>query len=973
MASPLTQEYNKFKADVLSTQDTIYNAFVDANARNDKDAVKALELELNDLIGAFDQVDVNYRQEQEAQKSTLLDEISSGEGIGYKRSSYTTYPSNFGNPGEGAQASTEEYFNRTKETPKLLRSKLSALLETDEKNIDVERGLNADDLILFRGLRTQKQQEEWLSKKFRNVIPIVIGGKPNYILNGGGNKFMVANPDGVSLADASAFIATEALPITASILGGTLALGATAQSGPASIVATSAAANAAYGAASMPQDAFFRYAAGNDIEGGEIAGRRGTEMAAGFGIDLVTGGIGSKVSKGFGKNIVNEAARELDDAAIRMTKAGFPMQSPVIAAGGRNAIIAGQELTGAFPNSRFAQQYSKIREQLYAWQEAKFDKSIQAPKVDIAARLESDINELATKIKRKNASLGSMPDQWAQRRLASIAPDDVNQVELGNTISGMVAEAEQVGKQMKDEVYSTFYQQADEMGVGVPKGEVLDTIKQALADPRNQFKDSPEIRKLLKAVEAEPSDVISIQGLVNARQAASGATSKGMSSSNAQQVASGVAEALDNKLKSVISKNGLADQWKQVGQTFDEASLAFRRSSPGKVLSEKFGDQVLSPDKAVKAVLSDPKAAEDMLMALRNTGNEQGADVLQKQLQDSYIEQIGLSSKIGFTPSKTNSNYNPAMIDTLWSKNPLEADRVKSTIKEINQLFSGKEVNAVNLDVEDVAQLLKPISINERKALMDSITEKVKLQRQQDRIMSNEIVKLAKEGDWRALDNDEFAKTMLNARTTDVLEITNKLKLTEKRDIGSDMFAMLLRKYSTSEKATNEVRHGFQLWDADAVISDLKQWKRGQPGAPQWVKNMDVVAGKGFVDEFIAASRMNSAVRPIAGTVEDPVRVLASGSGVKLYTSPISYGHHKALTWAYGSGALRPFMRSLSRDVGSEQYSKNLKRLMQGVLGSTSGLRAAAYSARNDAGSQEAMLELIKAVEDNNERELQEQ
>ena len=258
---------------------------------------------------------------------------------------------------------------------------------------------------------------------------------------------------------------------------------------------------------------------------------------------------------------------------------------------------------------------------------------------------------------------------------------------------------------------------------------------------------------------------------------------------------------------------------------------------------------------------------------------------------------------------------------------------------------------------------------------MDSITEKVKLQRQQDRMMSNEILKLAKAGDYRALDNDIFADTMLNARTSDVLEIAKKLKLTEKRDVGSDMFANLLRKYSVANKGTNETRHGFQLWDADKVIGDLKGWTREREvGAPQWVKNMDAVVGKDAVNEFIAASRMNSAVRPI-GRAENPeARVMLSPTGAKGYASnAIGYVHHSILAAAYGSGALRPFMRSLSRDVGSEQYSKNLKRLMQGVLGSTSGLRAAAYSARNDAGSQEAMLELIKAVEDNNERELQEQ
>ena len=297
------------------------------------------------------------------------------------------------------------------------------------------------------------------------------------------------------------------------------------------------------------------------------------------------------------------------------------------------------------------------------------------------------------------------------------------------------------------------------------------------------------------------------------------------------------------------------------------------------------------------------------------------------------------------------------MVDALWGNNPT-SKRVNSTIEELNNSLKASKVDLVNIPPEDVNRLLDVIPIDERKKIISSIVQKGQIQAKQDRLMSNEVVKQAKRGNWTYLDNDIFADTMLNkASTSDVLDIVKKLPLAEKQKVGADMFARLLSDYSTAGTNANQARFGFDLWDAEKVIKDLGGWNRvKETGAPQWVKNMDAVVGKDTVDEFIAASRVQAANRPI-GKAESPEgRVMLSGTGAKGYVSnAIGYAKNKMLATAYGSNNLRPFLRGLSKDIGDEAYQKNANRMLKGIIGTRMGLQSAAIQGRNDPDFQEQM------------------
>jgi hypothetical protein len=971
MASPLREKFDQFQQDFSKTKDSIYNAVQEADSKADKTGVLKLQEDLNIINAEYQRMGSEYENELLNEKQSILEGMASGKGIGYKEVQ-AVIPSAMENKYGMMSPKNDRIiksFTSSDKTKGMLKSQIAQLLEIDEEQVDTEKGLNIAQTSAFRGLRDQAYQEDYLSKRFKTVIPVIIGNKPNYILGtetSDGFKFQVANPEGFDVPNFVASTSQEILPITASILAGTATLASTASTGPASVLASEVSSNLAYGAVSSGQDFFIRMALGYDTKPGEILTRRGIEAGTGFLIGSGLGIAGSKIVRRTGDNIVNNAAKEMDKADAVLKRAGYEVDETILALGGNRGIQLGQELSGARPNSKIAHQYSKIRDKLNDWQQGKFKASEESNKIDISQRLEKEYTSLGKQLKSKNASLDNMLQQGIDRRIKSLNPRDVNTYELGESINFMVKDALQKGKELVPQVYGDFYNKANNMGVLTPKSEILDIFKKLAADPKNQYLKSPEINALIKDFTRDPSNEITIQGLHNLVKAAGGATSKSGSSSVSQQVASGVANALDEKLKSVITRNGLGAEWQQVNKTFDEASLAFRRSSAGSVLSERFGDQVLSPTGMVSVVLRDEKTAADMLLAIRNSGDNAGADALQKKLQSSYLEDIGLTSQKGFKPSKTNNNYNPAMVDTLWGKGA-SADRVKGTIKEINELLE-KDIKLSTLDPADAARLIEPISINEKKAIFKRLYEKSVIEKEQNRLITNEIVKKAKAGDWRNLDNDIFTDTMLTAQTTEVLEIAKKMSLRERKDLGSDMLASILRDFSTAKRGTNETRYGFNLWDAEALNLSLNNWTRGQPKSPQWVKNLDAVTGsQNLADELIAASRKQAAVRPIKSTEEVPIRMLASETGLKVYTSPISYIHHSVLAAAYGANSLRPLLRTLAKDVGDEAYNKSLKKMMKGIIGGQEGIRAAAHTSRNDADSSEAMDAILSEAKRQND------
>jgi polyhydroxyalkanoate synthesis regulator phasin len=946
MSSPLTEKYKAVSQSINETKDKLIEQYRKVKEANDEKGMLQIGANLESIIQKSDQATRAYEQEQAVRKESLLSGISSGELISDKQKPIKSFVQ-FPDP-SGARNYGEEFnYSPLIYNPNKARKAFAELVETDPKKVDVTTGVGLEETTFLAGLQDDEARKAYLQQNYEEVLPINTVGSSNFLVKNKEGNYILALPKGINMKDVGAAVATETLPLAAGIGAGIASIG----TGPAAPFVASGASNLAYSGVGAIQDVAFRKMAGLPAGVGQVAAERGKEAVVGGLIDLATYGVSRPFTKRVGTAIENNVAKELRESTELLQKKGMDVDFPVGAEGGTMGLKFQRELAGKFPKMAVAKTMEKTRGVMASYQKAIEDKVIGVPRVDITNRVKAEADQLAAMIEKQNVRLQGQAKGWVNNRLKQIMPDKTNQVDLGNTISGLMEDAATKGQAIKDQAYRSFYDETTQRGVNVPKQEVLNTIEGVLAGTRNDFKRNPSIERLYRDIASSEESNFSAEQLRNIVQVARDSVPLN-ASKTADQVAVGVSKALDDKFNEVVSRNGLGDLWSQTNKTYDETSLAFRRSSPGKILSEQFGNQKLSPSQMVDATLANEKTVADVLSTLKNTGDEAGADALQTQLKNAYLEKIGITSAY----KGTNSKYKPEMVDALWG-NPLAAKRVNSTIEELNNSLKASKVDVVDISPEDANRLLDIIPVNERQKLIDDIVKKGKIQAREDRLMSNEVVKQAKRGNWTYLDNDIFADTMLNkASTSDVLEITKRLPLAEKQKVGADMFARLLSDYSTAGTGANQARFGFDLWDAEKVIKDLGGWNRVKgTGAPQWVKNMDAVVGKDTVDEFIAASRVQAASRPIGKAESLELRGLTSATGVKVYAAPFQYIGNKILATAYGSNNLRPFLRGLSKDIGDEAYQRNASRMLKGIIGTRMGLQAAAIQGRNDPDFQEQM------------------
>ena len=957
MSSSLTQQFKEVESTLTNAKNKLEEKLLQFKEAGDEQGMRQVGANLRSIQGEYARIVQNYQQEQTIRKENLLSGIASGSGIGYEDRDVAQQPAS----GSGmynplyAPTTRKEGFP-TKETPKLLKKQIAELVEADPKKVDVTTGVGLKETTFLAGLQDDEARKAYLQKNYEEVLPINTVGSSNFLVKNKEGNYILALPKGINMKDVGAAAFTETLPLGAGIGVGIKTLA----TGPLAPFIASGASNLAYSGVGAAQDVAFRKMAGLPAGVRQVASERGKEAVVGGLIDLATFGASKPFIKRAGTAIENNAAKELREATELLQKKGMDVTYPVGAEGGTLGLTFQRELAGKFPKMAVAKTMEKTRGVMAEYQKAIQDKVIGVPKVDITNRIKSEADQLAAQIGKQNVRLEQQAKGWVNNKLRQIMPENTNQVDLGNTIFNLTDEAAKRGNEIKNEVYSSFYKAADEKGVAIPKSEVLSTIDSALSASRNDFKQNPSIERLYRKIQSSDIDSFSTEQLRNIVQVARDSVPAN-ATKTADQVAVGVSKALDDKFNDVVSKNGLGDLWGQTNKIYDETSLAFRRSSPGKILSEKFGSQKLSPSQMVDATLANEKTVTDVISALRNTGDQAGAEALQTQLKNAYLEKIGLTS--GY--KGTNSKYKPEMVEALWGNN-LASKRINSTIEELNNALKANKVDIVNIPAEDVNRLLDIIPVNERKKVISSIVQKGQIQAKQDRLMSNEVVKQAKRGNWTYLDNDIFADIMLNkASTSDVLEIIKMIPtLSEKQKVGSDMFARLLSDYSTAGTGANQGRFGFDLWDAEKVVKDLKGWTREKgTGAPQWVKNMDAVVGKDTVDEFIAASRVQAANRPIGKIERLEARAVTSATGAKIYAAPFQYIGNKILAAAYGSNNLRPFLRGLSKDIGDEAYQKNATRMLKGIIGTRTGLQAAAIQGRNDPDFQEQMQIILSEAQ----------
>lgn len=984
MSSPLTEKYKAISQSISETKDQLIEQYRKVKEAKDEQGMLQIGANLESIIQKSDQATRAYEQEQAVRKESLLSGISSGELISDKQKPIKSFVQ-FPDP-SGARNYGEEFtYSPLKYNPNKAKKAFAELLETDPKKVDVTTGVGLKETTFLAGLQDDEARKAYLQQNYEEVLPINTVGSSNFLVKNKKGDYILALPKGINMKDVGAAVATETLPLAAGIGAGIASVG----TGPAAPFVASGASNLAYSGVGAMQDVGFRKMAGLPAGVGQIASERGKEAVVGGFIDLLTYGAAKPFTKRLGAGIENNLAKELREAAQLAESKGMKVRVPVGAEGGMAGLQLERYLGGAFPEMALAKEMEKSREVLFGYQKAAQEGVINVPKADIIARVKGEADQLAAMIERQNVRLKGQAKGWVDNRLKQIMPDKTNQVEAGKNISQILTKGQEVVKNAKNSAFDNFANEVDSAGILQTPEElaallrpivqnsrggvnpVVNDVYTRLANAPRDLQEAAILRSKINQIDAagqapnpedikrlayldeysQPFDARTSRDLIRKLQAQLPESSVGADAS--VKIARDATQAVRDNFENKLANTPLADKWGDFKDAYTDF-LSYEKGQIGKMVTDNFGDLKIAPEKIIENSLIDTKSVTDVLNAVRASGDTQGEAYLRKTLQDAYLEKIGMTS--GYKGTK--SNYKPEMIEALWG-NPLAAKRVNSQISELNDILAKNKIEGVDIPAKDVNRLLDIIPINERKKLIDDIVKKGKLQDRLDRLMSNEVVKQAKRGNWTYLDDTVTNDVLLNkASTSDVLDIFKRLPLSEQRKRGASMFARMLDNYSTS--GTNKTRLGNDLWGAEKVNKEVLK-------NPQWLRNMkavDKILGKNDMDEFIAYSKLQTANTPMGEAENLEVRGVTSETGVKWYTSPVKYINNKTLAMAYGSNKLRPFLSAMSKNIGDEAYQKNAKRLLKSIISTRSGLQSAVEQGKNDPDFQEQMQIILKQAQE---------
>jgi len=850
-----------------------------------------------------------YLNEAVAQKQAVLDGMASGETIKDYVKTVKQYTPDFDPSGMGSYGSSDNSFDEKvyKQNPEKLKKELSKLGYED---VDVETGVSTLDTAILAGLRNDDSRKEYFQragKGYDLLETLNIDGRQNFLVKNKEGKNILALPKGINMKDVGAFVASETIPTISGIAAAPSGLAG----GPIAPATVAAAGAAGYAVGGSIQDAALRAVLFMDVKPKEIAIDRSKEAALGFLTGYGAGKIIQPLARRSGSTIENIVAKDLMEAESLLKKS--PKYNKLNELD--NVTPVGAEMAG---------------------------------EAGIATKAE----KLAGHIARKDESIRKANEKIISQRVDYLRPVSTNKVELGNTISKLVDDAAAKGDEINKATFDAFYASPNVASVSVPKAEVLGQIQRKLSDPINRGLRSPEVESLLKEYQKSFPDNLTMRDIDNIRKGISGATSKTNSSTTSQQVASGVAAEVGNIFENTLAKYNLTADWANTMKVFDETSLAFRRSSPGAILAEKFGAKTKSPEVMVETALSSTQAAKDLIGALKVTGDDAGADMLREQLKNVYKEQIGIAPDGVF--NGINSKHTPEMVETLW-ENPIIAKRINSQISELNDVLKKVKVDKVNMDANEANRLLELIPLNERKELLKQIEKKAIIQKQQEKFFDNEVIKLAKNGQFDNIDGDVLAHTALYKATPQELDdIMSMLTPSGKKKLGADMFSKLGKDFAggAEEELFSGGQAGLKTLSWKKINKELLGYDRKDGrNAPQWLKSMDKVVGRDTMDEFIAVAKVGEANSPLTKIEAETMGLhsLWSPQGAKWYVSnPFGYLNNLTLATAYGSNNLRPMLRYMSKNIGDVKYAENMNKMMRGITMTRPGVQALIEQAKDD-------------------------
>ena len=771
------------------------------------------------------------------------------------------------------------------------------------------------------------------------------------------------------------------------------AVGAAIVASPSTVGAVGASGGAYLGVSSL-QDAFSREILGVKVKPGEILRRRGVETALGMGMDVATMGLGKIAARRIGKSVTNEVAKSLEADAAILAKAGFPVETPAGAGGGVLGLEKQKVLAARFPTTQ-KKRFKNI-EQLQNFQETLTSGKPTSEKAftQTLGRLRSQYDNLISSADIKDKKVRQVIDSNINRKLDELQNPTFKSEPIGEELLGYLEQGKKTANEIKNNAFSSFWDEADASGISVAPEEVANVIKSSLAtfkQKRNTGVDSIvsdlnqrtqdgelafqlknqiasgklestlEVIKRIKKLELNSAPigikelneyVQIIQDVVPSGGATAGKTQ--------QQVASVASNGLRQFRDGLLDSAGLTDKFKAINSQYVNDVLLFERNAPGAILKEVLGDQGMTPIGAVNRAIQDPKNIRDVIRAVE-IGAPERALYMRGQLQKAYLNKIGLTADRG-APS-TTIDFDPEIVTQLFGISP--AGRVNENygrlmvdkLNALNLALADKKINVSNVDSRDISELYSALSEDSRRSVIKKIVEKAQYKSDSDKMLDNTLISAAKKGDWGKLDVSEFSKTMFRAPLSDINSFLTRMPKSERKALQSDFVAELLSRYSSSGDFTS---NGVELFDGSKFLRDFAKDRT----LGTRIRN---VMGEDFLTQFKAAANHIAANKVTKGEISEVnARLLINRSGfVPWITSRPGWVSNRIYAAMHDSDSLLPLLKLSQKTVSPEQYNSNMKKAIVGLVGTRRGLESLANQGRNDpefaAESQKIVDEAIKS------------
>lgn len=846
-----------------------------------------------------------------------------------------------------------------------IRKHSARALGISPDDVDIDSGMGMWDRTKLNFQPTDadkmKQLEDTYGKE--NVSMLDVGGTGKmFFKDPKSGKMTMVDEQGASLADFTADLAGFAPEVAGAVAGGIkgAAIG-TAAGGPVGTVVGGVLGAAAGGfGAGAAQDVAVRAGSGEDIQLGEIAGRRGKEALLGAGIDVATLGTGRVASKFLRRAGLREAAGDAFADSVEAVRAagGEVAETTGLKSGGKLAQKE-MEIAAARPSSKVAKINERNRQSLINLAD---EMSGVSTPVEAAERIatqaknakldiEDFIRESDTRAGKviSDAKLGSV------ERFSTLS-DDMDR--FGGDYKDLLTKLGQGADQTVAEKYGLRDQLASELDVGTTKKKLLSAIDRGIAkEPKFQNAAMKAARqRVADGEDFIPFSDIDAEVALLRDAIPDGAATK----STGQRLASLVAEQV-GELRDTTARQAGSDfnrAFLDAKRFVKDEALGFRRGAVGRALKEQVGDNVATNQDVARAVFKDAETVREVLQTSSNadaflrSGAGQGqaplrtASQMEKDMRRQFLSQLGFDKgTTSAAAAKLNKNQKEVLAQ-LWSGPNATGitNKGRRKVAEYEQLMRKVQQSGVKipqLGVDEIDEYLSAFSTKQRNAVRDELVKSAKKREELRVFEENILIKRALKGEaGDHLRSKKFGDAIVNQASE------GQAKQFMSEIVPAEDVPFIRQNVIESLIARSGGESGAG-WDSKTMRKLLNR----QKGTLQEVLGEDYKLIHSINDVM---ERVQVPFQATKGGEVRP-RAIISGGGISGYLSGDIMKNlgNRFYGWAYGTGVLKDLFTQGSKDVSQKAWNDSITKM----IGTSRGLQALDSATSEDPDARADIVE----------------